>query len=104
MLPEGKFYKQGKAIITKLLKEGVISDRTYWATVGNEEIGEEVLQKNVFSHHFLADDFTFQSTPMQRFCEESTLWEAQIKFFKPALSLCTLYLKIHAEIAGLTLW
>ena len=31
------------AIISRLLREGAISDRTYWAMVGNEEIGEEML-------------------------------------------------------------
>ena len=70
MLPQGKFYKQGKAVISRLLREGAISDSTYWAIVGNEEIGEEMLQKNVFSHHFYADIITFQSTPMQQYCEQ----------------------------------
>ena len=78
ILPEGEFYKQGKAVINKLLKESAISDRTYWSIVGDEKIGEEMLQKNVFSHHFYADDdLTFQSTPVQRYCEQhSALWKA----------------------------
>ncbi|KAI9772961.1 MAG: hypothetical protein M1840_008843 [Geoglossum simile] len=36
MLPEGKFHKQEKAIISKLLKENAISDDTYWAIAGGE--------------------------------------------------------------------
>jgi len=70
MLTQGKFYKQGEAIISRLLREGAISDRTYWAVVGNRKIGEEILQKNVFFHHLYADNITFQSTPMQRYCEQ----------------------------------
>jgi hypothetical protein len=65
MLPGGEFYNQGQAVISRLLREGAISDLTYWAVVGNGEIGEEILQKNVFSHHLYADNITFQSTPMQ---------------------------------------
>jgi hypothetical protein len=77
MLPEGKFYKQGKAIISRLLKESAISDRTYRDIVGDENIGEEILQKNVFSQHLYADDITFQSALMQRYCEkQSAPWEA----------------------------
>ncbi|KAI9765466.1 MAG: hypothetical protein M1839_005497 [Geoglossum umbratile] len=75
MLPGGEFHKQEKAIIGKLLKENDISDDTYWAIAG-DEIGEKMLQGNVFSHHFDADNITFQSTLMKRYCElHSTLWE-----------------------------
>jgi hypothetical protein len=76
IMPEGRFYKQGGTIVNKLLKEGAISYRAYCAMVGNEEIGEEMLQKNVFSHHFTAaNNITFQSAPMQRYCEQySALW------------------------------
>ena len=70
--PQGKFYKQGKAVISELLKEGAISSHTYWKIVGNKEIGEEMLQKNVFSHHFQGNYITFQSTPIQRYCGVST--------------------------------
>jgi hypothetical protein len=70
MLPKGEFYKQGHAIIDVLLNESAISYPAYWAIVGNDKIGEEMLQKNVFSHHFYADEITFQSTPMQRYCEQ----------------------------------
>ncbi|KAI9782085.1 MAG: hypothetical protein M1839_005431 [Geoglossum umbratile] len=70
MLPGGEFHKQGKAIISKLLKENVISNYTYWTTVGDDKIGEEMLQKNVFSYHFSAGNVTFQSTLMKRYCEQ----------------------------------
>jgi hypothetical protein len=77
MLPGDEFYDQGQAIIGRLLREGAISDTNYWAAVGNRRIGEEILQKIVFSHHLYADNITFQSTPMQRYCEQhSTLWKA----------------------------
>jgi hypothetical protein len=75
VVPEGKFHKQGKAVIGRLLREGAISNRTYWDLVENE-VGEEMLQKNVFSHCFYGDYITFQSTPMQRCCEQqSALWK-----------------------------
>jgi hypothetical protein len=78
MLPKGKFYDQGKAIISRLLREGAISNRTYWDIVGNREIGEEMLQKNVFSHHFYANVISFQSTPMQQYCEKHPeLWKVR---------------------------
>ncbi|KAI9779927.1 MAG: hypothetical protein M1839_007083 [Geoglossum umbratile] len=76
VLPGDKFYKQGKAIISKLLKENAIPDYTYRAMVGDNEIREKMLQKNVFSHHFHTDNITFQSTLMKRYCElHSILWE-----------------------------
>jgi hypothetical protein len=59
MLPGDEFYNQGQAIISRLLREGAISDSTYRAVVGNKKIGEEILQKNVFSHHFFANNITF---------------------------------------------
>ena len=86
MLPGDEFYNQGQAVISRLLREGAISDRTYWAVVGNRKIGEEILQKNVFSHHLYADNITFQSTPMQRYCEELAREESAqrkgLRFFK----------------------
>ena len=76
-MPGDRFYKEGKAVIAKLLEEGAISYKAYWAIVGNKEIAEEMLQNNVFSHHFYADTITFQSTPIQQYCEvESVLWKA----------------------------
>ena len=76
MLPGDEFYKQGKAIISKLLKENAIPSYTYRAIVGDNIIGDKMLQTNVFSHHFDADNVTFQSTLMKRYCElHSTLWE-----------------------------
>jgi len=76
MQPRGKFYKQGKTIISKLLKENAISDYTYWAAAEDDEIGEKMLQGNVFSHHFYANNVTFQSTLVKRYCEvHRTLWE-----------------------------
>ncbi|KAI9770608.1 MAG: hypothetical protein M1840_003200 [Geoglossum simile] len=76
MLPRGECYKQGKVVIGNLLKEGTISDDTYWAVVGDNKIGEKMLQKKVFSHHFYADNITFQSTLMKQYCElHSTISE-----------------------------
>ncbi|KAI9781738.1 MAG: hypothetical protein M1839_005731 [Geoglossum umbratile] len=76
MLPGDEFYKQGKAIINKLLKENAIPNYTYWAMVGDNAIGDRMLQTNIFSHHFDANNVTFQSTLMKRYCElHRTLWE-----------------------------
>ncbi|KAI9773083.1 MAG: hypothetical protein M1840_008204 [Geoglossum simile] len=76
MLPGGECYERGRLIIAKLLKENAISDDTYRAAVGDNEIGEKILRKNIFSHHFNADNITFQSTLMKRYCElHTTLWE-----------------------------
>ena len=76
MLPGGESYKQGKAVIGKLLEKNVISDDTYRAIVEDGRIRENMLQNNVLSHHFYADSITFQSTPMQRYCEHhSALWK-----------------------------
>jgi hypothetical protein len=62
MLPGGEFYNQGQAAIDRLLRYGAISGRTYWAVIKKKKIGEEILQKNVFSHHPYPDNITFQST------------------------------------------
>jgi hypothetical protein len=59
MLPRDEFHNQGKAIISRLLREDAISNSTYQAVVGNKKIGEEMLQKNVFPHHFYANNIAF---------------------------------------------
>jgi hypothetical protein len=70
LLLSGEFYKQGKVVINKLLKESAISYPVYWVMVGDGKIEEKMLQKNVFSHHYNADVITFQSTPMKQYCEQ----------------------------------
>jgi hypothetical protein len=69
MLPRDEFYKQRKVIISKLLKENAIPYHAYRAVVGDNEIGKKMLQRNVFSHHFYANNITFQSTLVKQYCE-----------------------------------
>jgi hypothetical protein len=69
MLPRDEFYKQGKVIISKLLKENAIPYHAYRAVVGDNKIGEKILQRNVFLHHFYANNVTFQLTLVKRYCE-----------------------------------
>ena len=73
MSPGDEFHKQGKAIIGKILKENAIS---YRAIVGDNNLGEKMLQSNVLSHHYYTNEITLQSALMQRYCElHSASWE-----------------------------
>jgi hypothetical protein len=69
MLRGGKFYKQGTAVINRLLKEGEIPYGDYVQIAGNREVAKEMLSHNVFSHHISTRTVTFQSMPMQVFCK-----------------------------------
>jgi hypothetical protein len=70
MLPNGKFHKESKNVINRLLEEGEISHETYYAMVGNPGIAEEMLQQNVFAYHFLTGTIMFQSAPMEMYCKD----------------------------------
>jgi len=75
MLPRGRYYKEGAMIIHKLLEKESISYADYSHLV-DPEIGDELLEKNVFALHFDSGKITFQSTVMARFCEqESVYWK-----------------------------
>src|SRR5271155_3233973 len=75
ILPHDRYHKEGATIIRELLKEGSISNKAYFNLVGYE-IGDELLEKNVFAPHFDSGKITFQSTVMARFCEqESGYWK-----------------------------
>ena len=75
MLLRGRYYKEGAMIIHKLLEKGSISYADYSHLV-DPEIGDELLEKNVFALHFDSGKITFQSTVMARFCEqESGYWK-----------------------------
>jgi hypothetical protein len=75
----GRFHKQGKALIAKLLEDGVISYDAYVEIAGNEEIADEMLQENLFSYHLHAGTVTFKSTPIQQYCHAnwSKLFESK---------------------------
>ena len=65
------YHKDGEMIIRELLQKGSISSENYFALVGSE-IGNKLLESNVFALHFDSDLITFQSTLMARFCEQKS--------------------------------
>ena len=69
--PEHRYHKDGAKIVRELLKEGSISEDTYYSLVG-VGIGNKLLETNVFAFHFNSREITFQSTVMKRFCEENS--------------------------------
>ena len=73
-LPAGRYHKEGGVIIRELLKKESIPERTFYDLVGRE-IGDKLLEKTVFTLHFVSREVTFKSTLMKRCCEEnSALW------------------------------
>ena len=56
-------------IIGELLKKGSITSESYFDLVGYD-IGNKLLETNVFALHFESGQVTFQSTLMARFCEQ----------------------------------
>jgi hypothetical protein len=77
ILPQRPYHKDGAKIIRELLKEGSISEDTYFRLVG-ADTGDKLLETNAFAFHFNSQVITFQSTAMKRFCEEnSALWEGK---------------------------
>jgi hypothetical protein len=77
VLPGGRFHKQGKALIAKLLERGAISYKAYVKIAGNEEIADEILQENLFSYHLHTRTVTFQSTPIQQYCRTEFFGESE---------------------------
>jgi hypothetical protein len=74
ILPKHHYHKEGAMIIRELFKKGSISDDTYYSLVG-VDIGDKLLETNIFAFHFDSREITFQSIVMKRFCEEnSALW------------------------------
>jgi hypothetical protein len=73
--PANVRHKEGVLAIRELLKRDSISRYTYYDLVGFD-LGEKLLETNVFSYHISSGEVTFQSTAMKRYCElESASWE-----------------------------
>ena len=77
ILPDSPHHKQGAAVISKLLEEGSgsLSQNDYFALTGRE-VGEKLLEANVFAFHFRSKRVTFQST-LKRVCEERSAWKVR---------------------------
>jgi len=74
ILPRYRYHKEGAAIVRELLRQGSISQSTFDELV-DPEIGERLLETNIFAVHLNAQEITFQSTVMKRLCEQnSALW------------------------------
>jgi hypothetical protein len=74
ILPGRRCHKDGAVIIRELLKKGSMSDSTYYDLV-DADIGDKLLEANVFAFHVNSRDVSFQSTVMKQFCKEnSALW------------------------------
>ena len=69
------YHEEGAAVIHELLTKESIPYTTYSDLV-SLEIGDKLLESNVFAHHINSDEITFQSTLIRRFCEEEpALWK-----------------------------
>ena len=67
--PDSIYQKPGAAVISKLLEKGSLSQNDY-ITLAGREVGEKLLETNVFAFHFDSKQVTFRSTLMKRYCEE----------------------------------
>jgi len=75
ILPDRRYHKAGAKVIRELLAKGSIPENTYYRLVG-AEIGDKLLEANVFSFRFSSQEVTFQSTATKRYCEENlAFWE-----------------------------
>ena len=76
ILPRRSHYHEaGSVIIRELLKKRCISEDTYYDLVG-PDIGNMLLETNVFAYHIKSKEISFQSTVMKRYCEENAAyWE-----------------------------
>jgi hypothetical protein len=66
-------HRQGAAIITKLLKEESINENEFIKLAGRE-VGDKLLEGNVFAFDFDKNQVTFQSTLMKRCCHDNESW------------------------------
>jgi hypothetical protein len=65
-----RYHKDGAVIIRELLKKESISYNTYYNLV-SADIGDKLLESNVFALHYNSQKITFQSTAVKRYCEEN---------------------------------
>jgi hypothetical protein len=77
ILPGSRYHKDGAKIIRELIKKGSISEDAYYSLIGRD-IGNKLLEKDIFVYYFNSGEITFQSTVMKRYCEEkSANWESK---------------------------
>jgi hypothetical protein len=77
VLSDLSYHAEGAKIIRELLKKGSISEKAYYSLVGRIT-GGKLLETNVFAFHYNSREITFQSTVMQRYCEENSAdWESE---------------------------
>lgn len=75
ILPHDRYHESGAMIIRELVKKGCISYDAYFDLVGRE-VGNRLLETNVFALHLDSSQITFQSTLMAQFCEQKfTYWK-----------------------------
>ena len=79
VLPHDSYHKEGATIIHELLEKGSISSDRYFDLLG-PEVGDTLLETNVFAQHFNSQTITFQSTLMARVCEQKFAdWKEESK-------------------------
>jgi len=69
MLPCSRYHKEGAAVMYELFKKRSISYAAY-SNLVDPEIGDKLLESNVFALHFDSGKVTFQSTLMARVCQQ----------------------------------
>ena len=70
VLPHDSYHKEGATIIRELLEKGSISSDRYFDLLG-PEVGNMLLETNVFAQHFSLETITFQSTLIAQACKQN---------------------------------
>ena len=70
VLPNYRYHKEGATIIRELLEKGSMSSKRYFDLL-DPEVGDTLLETNVFAQHFASQTITFQSTLIARICEQN---------------------------------
>ena len=70
VLPHDSYHKEGATIIHELLEKGSISSDRYFDLIGRE-VGNMLLETNVFAQHFSLETITFQSTLIAQACKQN---------------------------------
>ena len=79
VLPKQRYHKEGATIIRELLEKGSMSSKRYFDLL-DPEVGDTLLETNVFAQHFASRTITFQSTLMARVCEQKFAdWKEESK-------------------------
>jgi len=70
VLPNYRYHKEGATIIRELLEKGSMSSKRYFGLLG-PEVGNMLLETNVFAQHFGLGTITFQSTLIAQACKQN---------------------------------